>query len=1040
MKHILFTIAFCGVTLMSYSQAKTVFPATPQDKGYPYTQTGFEKGIESVRGTIALYPGTRYAYLDGKKVRMNNRDLLQGWSMKHAGKLFVPKAFAGVLMLKKWDFKAIPQGLLVLKNRWVYELSGSIPSVTIPQGVETIEKNGTIYFDVAAFAGKINKQVKVTPRGLVLISDRPIHYDEQTSPYADAVIALFDTPERYADPELSMKYIPNLKDKGDVRDHARITPQQWKELEEGVEQEMPVTPRAQYNFEGFNAALLGSSPPAPGVYPRILFSERDLPMLKRHIAANKSAQKSMIEIEMLFKKTWLDPTTSDGQMFKLLEEGRLDEIRSRQELPKEGAAVYHVGKLTSDHKPGIANSHINYVTNSLTTMALYAMLTNDNALGKRTANALYTYFQLVEPNVEKHLATTDSEFATTFDGGSHSTTHWRGMHGVVPHMDMAFALDFSGKWMNDRQRQFMQNLIAKTTYGRRTGAGDAPRTLWRDINHMTWHLTHLLALTAIEGLPGFDAEGYASGAELTRDFLEFGIDKNGQIFESNGKSGGGIQFQILSMIALARRGDNLWGHPHFRKLLEAQVYTTSPNGEEVVSSGTWGGSRFALQTVSEIKAFFPKDKNADYLLSTSYPELNWRTYDLAMLRKDLEKKISGVRLPGPSYPGFGLGFPYIADWDFMTSKQGAQTTLDWSTDEYGMFSSSADFSTNAAWLCLQVRDNHYIGSGHHHADIGMFYFSGGGVNWITESPFPKTYDGRYHNLVLIDGVSEAAQTPAKGDYLGAKIDSKSAIASADLSYAYSWQWCTQVWEWGKGFCTPAAPYADYVWELETRPEIVTRFKGTTHHKLRIWWATSNQANFIPTLRAPWNPVEYAYRSAGLIKGKNAFGIVTDDVKKDENNHLYQWTAMTGAGVWQADVAGLPQNCIALGHDANSVKYPFKEAPRCLKPQKGDAIMLVYALGMEAPDYERMRKDWKRVELATDGPEGAKPSMNNYGRIVIDQVNKKVSYRILLIPYRMGDPLPRVDYADNKAIVTQGEQKNTVYFVTGPKGQTVVRGE
>jgi hypothetical protein len=1038
MKKIFLIVVLACMTLCGYAQN---YPPTPQDKGYPYTQTGYKYGMEQIRGTIALFPGTRYAYIDGVKIRMDHDDLLQGWSIKYQGKLYVPKAFAGVLAIKKYQYQPLPKGLEILQNRWVYDFTDKIPAAVIPAGIGTVVKKGKTYFDVAAYAKYLHKQVLVTPRGVVLISDHPITYNEQTCPYADAVIALFDTPEKYADPQLSIKYIPYLKHQGDVRNHARITPAQWNELENGEETEMPITPRSQYDFSGFNAALLGSAPPAPGIYPRILFSEKDIPMLKKQISQNVSAQKSMTEIEILLKKTWLDPSTSDGQIFKLLEDGNLDVIRSKQELPKEGAAVYWVPKLTSDHKPGIYNSHINYVTNCLTTMALYALLTDNNELGKRVAKAVYTYFRLVEPYVEKHLGTTDSEFGTSFDGASNSTTHWRGMHGVVPHMDMALALDFSGKWMDEVQKKFMQNLIAKATYGRRTGAGDGPRTLWRDINHMTWHLTHLLALSAIEGLPGFDAEGYASDAELTRDFLEFGIDKNGQIFESNGKSGGGLQFQMLSMILLARRGNNLFGHPHFRKLLATQVYTTSPNGKETVSSGTWGGSKLSLQTVSEIKAFYPNDKNADYLLSMGYPDLNWKTYDLNALRSQLEKKISGVRLPGPSYPGFGLGFPYVADWDYMTSKEHAQKQLDWSTNVQGIFSSSSDYSPNAAWLCFQVRDNHYIGSGHHHSDIGMFYFSGNGVNWITESPYPKTYDARYHNLLLIDGIAESAETPAKGDYLGAKMNPNFASASADLSYAYSWQWCTQVKDWGTGFSTLAtSPYKDYVWELETRPEILNRFKGTANYKLRIWWATSNQANFIPTLRSPWNPVRYVYRSVGLVKGSHPFGIVADDAQKDDNNHKYQWTAMTASGVWQADIAGLPENCIALAHDADLIKFPFKEVPQQLKPHKGDAVLLLYALGMKKPDNSQMRKDWIRVEMATDGPEDNKPEMRNYGRIVIDQIAKHVNYRVLMVPYRMGEPLPKIEYNANKATIIQGKQSNTINFSESSKGQTQVACE
>lgn len=45
------------------------------------------------------------------------------------------------------------------------------------------------------------------------------------------------------------------------------------------------------------------------------------------------------------------------------------------------------------------------------------------------------------------------------------------------------------------------------------------------------------------------------------------------------------------MIVQARRGENLWGHPHWRKLLTGQVYMSAPNGRETVTSGTWGVAR-----------------------------------------------------------------------------------------------------------------------------------------------------------------------------------------------------------------------------------------------------------------------------------------------------------------------------------------------------------------------------------------------------------------------------------------------------------------
>ena len=1021
-----------NIALLFTTVSVTATDKIPQDKGLPYTRSARSTALKTIGNRIALFPGSRYAYVDGKKIRLDDKDMMECWSVMKNGKLYAPQAFAGAIAAKQVKFSTIPADLQILEDRWVY--TAYYPKVHIPAGVSTIQVKGKTYFAVADFARQIGKQVFTNERGLVLIADESISYTAN-SVQDDCVVTLFDTPEKYADPDISIRYIPYLKQQGKWTDHARVTKEQLKDIEEGEETEWPLTPKSEYHLDGFNSTLLGSKVPSPGIYPRILFSPQDIPMLKKHIANNKSAQKGLIEIEVLLKKTWLNENTSDGKIFKLLYNNKLDEIRSQQELPKEGAAVYHVPKLTKDHKPGIHNSHITYVTNCLTTMALYAMLTGDNDLGKKAANAIVSYYKLIEPQIEKHLQTSDSEFGAIFDAASHSSTHWRGMHGVVPHMDLAFSLDFGGKWMTKEQIKFMQNLIAKATYGRRTGAGDGPKRAWRDINHMTWHLTHLLAITAIEGCNGFDPEAYQSGRELVRDFLEFGIDKNGQIFESNGKSGGGIQFQVLSMISEARRGNNLWGHPHWRKLTTGLVYTTSPDGKEAVSSGTWGGSPFSFQTTLELKAFFPNDKNADFLLSSIEPDYDLKNFDLEAYRQKLEKKIHGVRLPGPTYPSLIWAFPYTGDWNYVTQRD-ASLPLDWNTDIHGVFSTSNKNAKDATWLCLHVRDNHYIGSGHHHADAGMFYFSGLGVNWITESPFPKTYSSRFHNQLLIDGFAQSEQCPAKADYLGATLGDKFSVAAANLSYAYNWTWCTQVRDWGAGFAVYNAPvYTDKVWELETRPEILKIFRGTSHYKMRIWWATSNQANFIPTLRAPWNPVKYVYRSAGLVKGDNAFGIICDDACKDENNHLYQWTAMLGKNVWKAEVNGIPENCTVVAHSKtfDALKAPTNTP--AIKPKKGDPLLMVCALGMKPSDVVDMPLIY--TELAQNGPNEGKGSQT-YARLVINQVDKKVNYRVLLIPFRFGEKLPVIQYNNNTATVTRNGKTDKITFSKRNDNRTEIK--
>ena len=456
-------------------------------------------------------------------------------------------------------------------------------------------------------------------------------------------------------------------------------------------------------------------------------------------------------------------------------------------------------------------------------------------------------------------------------------------------------------------------------------------------------------------------------------------------------------------------------------MLTAQTYTTAPNGKETLSSGTWGGTPLSLQLVTELKAFFPNDRNADFLISNVFESYypyhkqlgkDPAKFDLAAYRAFLEKKISGVRLPGPTYPGFGIGFPFITDWK-PTTKADLNLPLNWNTEVHGILSASSDNSEKASWLCLHVRPNHYIGSGHHHADVGMFYFSGNGVNWITES-MPKTYSGRYHSEVIIDGKAEPETPAAKGIYIGASMNENGAFGSVDQTYCYTWQWCTQVQKWGTGFSKIDSTVAKTGWELETDSATFSIFKGTTHYKMRPWWPTYNYSNFIPTLRALWNPVEYAFRSTGMILGKHSYGLIVDDLKKDDKQHLYQWTGMLAKGVFRANYPNTPAGCSVLGYDARQVTLKKGETYQTIEPASGDPLLLVCSL---------------------DAANGAEVAVNklkdedgkDYNRLTIEKKGIQLNDKVLLIPFYNGEKLPEIKFANGKAIIKWTDQTDELNF-------------
>lgn len=984
-------------------------------------------------------PGSRYGYVDGRRVRLSESDLLRAEAVLRDGKIYVPREFAALIAPGRGAPPPVPPELSAIADRWVYAPSDfGLADASLPGTFEEIQIAGRKWVALDNVAASLGLKVSRLKSGIVLVGD-PLEIDPAAE---ENLITLFDTPDKFAQPGIATRHIPNLKRQGAWTDHVRVTEEQLALLNGPPTPWQPV-PADRYDFEGFNAGLLGSKVPPPGIYPRLFFSPEDLPSLRRRIASTVSGQKTMIEMEDVLGKTWFDTATDDGRLFDQLAGGNLDGL-SWPVVP--GKPAFAAPHLFESYKPGVYSSHTAYVPECLTAIALYALIKDDDQLGRKVASAISNYYRLREPLLDSFLAISDSEFGSSLQLGDGSLldlnaagarTHWRDVHGIVAHQNLAQALDFAGKWMTDGQKSTMQRFIAKATYGRRSHGQDGP-VRFRDVNWMAWDLTHFLAVASIEGLPGFDPEAFQSGLESVRAFCQWGIDPDGVIFESNGKTGGGLQFLTLSMVAAARRtNENLFGHPHWRRLLHAQVQMTSPDGKVVVNSGTQftrnSREKLSIPFVNQLKAFYPESRLADYLITTELqrtqgavgvgtlvPDSN---FDPDRYRSEVAST-KRVRLASASYPGFVRSILFDADVT-PTNRSELGLPLNFSAPVHGVFSAYSSLETDAAWINLMVRPNHYLGAGHHHADAGLFHFSALGVNWITESPFTQWYTGNVHNLVTIDGRSMGGlpETPgilynAPGAYLGANLAEEAASATADLTYAYSWRWNTQpqrIW--------PAETNLTN-WEMDPSPAIAKVFAGTARMKLRPWWPNYNASNYIATSRAPFNPVQYVFRTTGLVRGAYPFAFVVDDVKKDEADRHYQWTAMLNGGVWRAEVAGLPSNALALattGTDNDLTKGGTRPP---LIPKTGDPILLVVALGIEAPEEKPLI-----TTETVDGLPDRKGTPQFMDRLVINQNGNDAAFRVLLIPFRAGGSVPRVlPRSDGFVVENQGESTELTFGV------------
>lgn len=1003
------------------------FDVPAQDKGLPYTRSSAEFADKTLQNYIALHELGRNVYFYGKKSRIDNVDILRGEPINDDGDIYVPLEFFKVLLLDR--NAEIPQAPeYINKNVWIYTLPTQ--NITLPANLKTKKFNNRDYIELEYAIKKANLKYK-KERGLYLIADKKQNFPKLSKVEMDNLITRFDTPEKYIDPDLATNYIPVLKAQGKWTTHVKLEKGDIEMLG-GAEVEFPVTPKSEFNYDGFNSALLGSKVPAPGVWPRLFFSPEDIPKMRETLKTNKQQQKSLAEIEYLLNKSFLNPQTDDGKIFEKLVNNDVADLKW-QVYKTNNTIQQGLPSLFEGQKPTIYSSHITYNATALTTLAMYALYTGNDELAQKVATATYNYYKLIEPQLDEYLKNSDSEFGFNFDTANGSTTQWRGRHGVTPHMDYFFALDLNGRFMTKEQQDFMVKYISKLTYGVRTSGGDGPRRNWRDINHVTWHLTHLLGLMTIEGLEGCDQEALASGKELVGDFVEWGINKHGTTFESNGKSGGGIVFQLLSMAALARRGENFFGHPHFRQFFTAQVQNMAPASLNAVSSGSWSGSPLEFNSVMSIKSFLPNDLAGDFILSRYFPTLDLEKFDIEEYKKDLQKneknKYGRLRMPSPSYPAFVMPLIFDGNWKNLKDREELKLPLDFVDEETGILSSYSSNKSDATWFHFMVRNNHYMGSGHHHADAGMFHFSSDKVDWIKESPFQMYYNGAFHNQVLVDGKAAPDSPMARPDLLKITGGEKLSTAVADLTNSYSYGWSCQFMLFDGNSNWMAND--DKKWTLARDPYQLKFYKGTERYKMRPWWATGVFSNWFPNFQYEYNKMDYVFRSVAFVRGENkSFAVIADDLKKDDQKHLYQWTGYLGNKVWRIREDSLPKNMILLGVDSDPKVKTHHAGESFLRHyKKGEPTLLVVTLEPEDSNSGKL----PLMEVVT--VEGQKPPVSRShwdtqkfcDRVQINREAVEGKFRVLLIPHTYGADLPVIQYDGNIATVKFGSQVNTIVF-------------
>jgi hypothetical protein len=188
----------------------------PQDQGLPNTRSAYAAALAKIKDGVAIGVGSRYAFIKGHRVRLDENDLLHAEAFEKGGKLYLPWAFALLLNhLNELTFPPVPSDLASISDRWVYAPSDLWPGLKAallvpPPQSDAIQVGDDIYVPLSE-GNMTGGHFTSLGEGIYYFGEKPLkQFSQDDSKLKDSLVALFDTPEKYANPEIATRSVPAL--------------------------------------------------------------------------------------------------------------------------------------------------------------------------------------------------------------------------------------------------------------------------------------------------------------------------------------------------------------------------------------------------------------------------------------------------------------------------------------------------------------------------------------------------------------------------------------------------------------------------------------------------------------------------------------------------------------------------------------------------------------------------------------------------------------------------------------------------------------
>ena len=757
--------------------------------------------------------------------------------------------------------------------------------------------------------------------------------------------------------------------------------------------------------------------PGPGVHPRVYFGPDELPAIRRRLKRTQVGRLQMAGIRARLLQLsprgqdWesipYKPTPADYARYAA--RGLHIQPRMGYRGPWVGGWLDALadGRVPADldaaSRQSPAKTARRYLMHLLPYEAFRCLIDEDAAGGRRVGAAAATIAKLFRREMARWTATDD----------------WQRIYQLLSSQSLGLTYDWAHRWMTDAQRRVVRACIADITRGKRyLGLDHLPGFPGNTSNWNIIHANLLPMVLSIESEEGYDAAVYRRIVQGLRKWVYVASGPKGAPFEGFKKSNYAPQW----LLPLARRGEPLIGTEYAgNHLRQFTLHVMVPWGGEYVYETQ-------IDTVSRGADVFKFAHPGDPVIDAIYGRTVGDCFDANAVGKWLNVRTT---YPPPYHsllvaddPAGAAGGKY--DWNaafvkLLAHLRETNEPLTYFSDYRGLLTARSAWRADAVMLYFEPRN---VPGGHTRASRNDFVVCGLGRKWSDRPPAVEA-TSEFQSIVLIDGKGQGksgGRCPA-GRTVALADEPLATFAAGDAADAYGHVLVSADHKQAKPIdvspndsrlSASRLPWMARPWRV--LPNWATGCKPATREPGKPSRDPGGHGFWMP-----YNPVERAFRTCGLVRGASPYVVVVDDVRKDREPHEYAWQMQIQPDlkVTKALRAGA-----GVGGAALDLTLADGTGRRCLvrvlaagdKPIDADVLK---AAGLDVYEYERRGKKYRHNRLLV-------PVRSAVGR-----------FRVLIFPYRQGTEPPGTAWsADGRTLTVEiGKQKDTFTFTDAADGRT-----